>query len=89
MNAYKCSYIGRVQGVGFRYTIMRYAKQHSILGWVRNMPDGSVFAYVQGEESDLSMYFRNLELYFKANIREKKIVETSLNLTFKGFHIKY
>ena len=39
---------GRVQGVGFRYHMIRAAHEHGITGWVRNRRDGSVEAMVSG-----------------------------------------
>lgn len=39
---------GKVQGVGYRATLRALAYKTSITGWVRNLPDGSVEAVLQG-----------------------------------------
>ena len=40
---------GRVQGVGFRYSVARAAQSRGAGGWVSNRPDGMVEAVFEGE----------------------------------------
>jgi acylphosphatase len=40
---------GHVQGVFFRDTVRRKAKQRGVNGWVANRPDGAVEAVFEGE----------------------------------------
>jgi acylphosphatase len=41
---------GRVQGVSFRWYAVREADRLGLAGWVRNEPDGSVAAHLEGPE---------------------------------------
>lgn len=44
---------GLVHGVAFRATMLEVAKQANVTGWVRNVPGGSVEAFIEGEEEDV------------------------------------
>jgi len=39
---------GVVQGVGYRYSLLRLAEEHGVAGWVRNRGDGAVEAVFEG-----------------------------------------
>ncbi len=40
---------GLVQGVGFRWFTKDAAQREGLTGWVRNLPNGRVEAFVEGE----------------------------------------
>ncbi|WP_412063656.1 acylphosphatase [Rubrivirga sp. IMCC45206] len=51
---------GRVQGVGFRRYVMRWARRLGLSGWVRNDPDGTVRLAADGEAPELDRLTRLL-----------------------------
>lgn len=48
----RCIISGRVQGVGFRYFVIRNANALGVCGTVRNCPDGTVEAVLQSERPE-------------------------------------
>jgi tRNA pseudouridine55 synthase len=52
---------GIVQGVGFRYFVYKNAKNLNILGYVKNLEDGTVEVLAQGKEKDLQKLIEYLE----------------------------
>jgi acylphosphatase len=53
---------GRVQGVAFRWDAQHEAQKLGVVGWVRNEPDGSVLAHVEGEPdlvNDMVVWLRH------------------------------
>ncbi len=57
MPAQQLFYSGTVQGVGFRLSVLKIARQHPTLtGWVRNLSDGRVEVQVAGEEGALEAF---------------------------------
>ena len=55
MNEYRrIIYQGRVQGVGFRYSVKRIAGGYEVVGTVRNLPDGTVELQVGGTHGEVN-----------------------------------
>lgn len=53
-------YNGRVQGVGFRYTVRATACGYEVTGFVRNLPDGRVELVAEGSESELKAFLQGI-----------------------------
>ena len=52
---------GKVQGVGFRYFVLRQAQELGITGWVSNKPNGHVEALAQGDKEDLDQFIAKVK----------------------------
>ena len=53
MKAIHAHYEGKVQGVGFRASILSLAKGYEVTGWVRNLADGRVHLLASGEDEEV------------------------------------
>ena len=51
---------GRVQGVGFRWHVLRQARSRGLAGWVRNRDDGTVEAEAEGDRAALDAFVADL-----------------------------
>lgn len=54
MAAFRYLVRGRVQGVGYRYFVLRQADALGVTGYARNLPDGGVEVIAEGEEAALA-----------------------------------
>jgi len=53
---------GYVQGVNFRYFVLRLAGSLDLKGYVRNLPDGSVEVVAEGERDRLERLVEQLKV---------------------------
>jgi acylphosphatase len=83
-------YEGRVQGVGFRWSVRHLAKGFEITGWVRNLIDGRVEMQVTGGETEVRAF---LEAIGKSELRAhiRKASENILPgpIEANGFEIRH
>lgn len=81
---------GEVQRVFFRAQTKNKAEELGLVGWVKNLPDGSVGILAQGQEPslvELIEWCRGGAQFAKADKVEVKWNET--NAEFKDFKIIY
>lgn len=79
---------GLVQGVGFRPTVWRLAKEHNIFGSVTNNGSG-VEILVQATEADVDAFIASLERDVPALARIDSIIRETIGTSgeFQDFHI--
>lgn len=65
------SVVGRVQGVGFRYFVLREAMDLELDGWVANTMDGSVRCVAEGPRERLQLLLERLRVGPAAAIVER------------------
>ena len=81
---------GRVQGVGFRWTVRHIAKGFDLKGWVRNLIDGRVEMQVSGDETEVRAFVEAIgQSELRAHIR--KLTENKLETPVEanGFEIRH
>jgi len=49
-----------VQGVGFRATAVHAARSFDVTGWVKNLPDGRVALWAEGEAEEVAAFLAEL-----------------------------
>ncbi len=89
MTARQIFYTGRVQGVGFRFSVKQLAKGFEVLGWVQNLADGRVELQVMGETEELEEFIEEIQdSHLGGFIRETEIHSISLLENTSGFSIR-
>jgi acylphosphatase len=79
-------YSGRVQGVGFRYTVFGLAKNYSVAGTVRNRSDGSVELLAQGESVEVEAFLAAIARQMNGFIADQMTSDTE-GTEMTGFRI--
>lgn len=82
-------FLGRVQGVGFRYEAQRIAVNLELVGWVRNREDGGVTAEAEGPANRVEAFLMSLEAVPRFDITEIRREELPPLGTERTFRIVY
>jgi acylphosphatase len=79
---------GRVQGVGFRYTVNRIARNYPVTGYVRNLADGTVELVISGSDQDVRATVADVSRTFAENITLTEEAADSSETSFVDFRIR-
>ncbi len=90
MIAKRVIFEGRVQGVGFRYTVKDLSRGFDLCGWVKNLPDGSVELQVMGEPDEVDSFIREItvESPLARNIKNHYADQIPLLENRAGFRVE-
>jgi acylphosphatase len=81
-------YSGRVQGVGFRFTVKMVANGFEVTGTVRNLPDGRVEMIAEGARAELEEFLKGVQdSDVGAFIRGEEKNWSEAKNEFRGFEI--
>ena len=88
MPAYRYLVEGRVQGVGYRYFVVRQADALGVSGYARNRADGSVEVVAEGSEAAVADFEARLRegpsFAEVTNVEREAVAERGSS----GFHIR-
>jgi acylphosphatase len=82
-------YEGRVQGVGFRFSVKEIAQGYEVAGWVRNLIDGRVQLEVQGEQDEVEAFLQAVQQSHLSSLISRYTIQEAPRLEgVKGFQIR-
>jgi len=82
-------YAGRVQGVGFRYTVRSLAGRFEVTGFVRNLPDGRVHLVAEGPPDQIAALLDAVKAEMGYYIRETNETERAATGRFRSFEVRH
>jgi acylphosphatase len=81
-------YAGKVQGVGFRYSVKRVATGFEVTGTVRNLDDGRVELIAEGAQEELEAFRQAIrDSGLEHFIRNENASWAEPTSQFRGFEI--
>lgn len=83
-------YEGRVQGVGFRFTVVNLAQELNVTGWVKNEFDGSVSMVAEGTGDQLTALLQSIQnSHLERYIMNDLVRRSAATGEFKQFCVAY
>jgi acylphosphatase len=81
---------GLVQGVGYRWFVMRKANEYDLKGYVRNLYTDDVEVEAEGERASIVEFVKDLKIGPRsAHVTDIKIQWAEYKGKYKNFEIKF
>lgn len=88
--AVKATVTGLVQGVGYRYFAIGHARRLGLVGYAKNMPNGNVETYAEGERGLLEEFVKLLRMGpAAADVSGVSVEWAKPSGRYKSFSIEY
>ena len=82
--------VGLVQGVGFRWFVLKNAQQLGLKGYTKNLMSGEVYTVAEGEAYLLEDLVKKLKVGpMHAHVRDASVKWTAPQNEFTSFEIKH
>ena len=86
---YVVYYSGRVQGVGFRYSVCRISSRFKVSGFVRNLTDGRVQLVAEGQADELVDFLQTIEGEMAGYIKTRELDQQEPTGEFSEFGLRW
>jgi acylphosphatase len=80
-------YSGKVQGVGFRYSVKTAANGFDVTGTIRNLSDGRVELVAEGSGEELDAFRKAVKDEMQSFINNEDVSWDEAKNEFRGFQI--
>ena len=81
---------GQVQGVGYRYFVLRAAARHQVQGTVRNLPDERVEVIAEGDREAMDEFKNDLATGpLMAEVSDVEETDKEVTRLFRDFRIDH
>lgn len=81
---------GLVQGVNFRYFVLRRAEELELTGFARNLHDGGVEVVAEGDREKLQALLEQLEVGPRsAHVKQVEVEWTQHSGSYRDFGIRF
>jgi acylphosphatase len=81
---------GLVQGVGFRYFVVRLAEELRLKGYTKNLFSGEVYTVIEGERAMIEEFFNKIKIGpSHANVKNASIKWSDSKNEFTKFEVRY